>query len=272
MFVDTHCHLEMVAGLSIGTRLDAADLGRIAVIIKEAEAQQVNRIITVGTNAVASADCVTIAQRFSSVAATVGIHPCDVNDSWKIDFEQIKKMAQHHHENKIVALGEVGLDYHHKPFDKNLQAEVFRAHLDLAVNTGLPVTLHVRDAADDAMAILSLYKGKVRGVLHCFQQSLDIAKTAVEWGLYLGITATITYPNNELLRQVVRKIPLDRLLLETDAPFLPPQAFRGKPNHPAYIPIIANEIARELKMTTVEVARVTTANAYALFSFATLAH
>jgi TatD DNase family protein len=268
MFIDTHCHLEMVAGLPIGARLDEPHLNRIGTILKEAGAQQVNRIITVGTNAVTSMDCIVMAQRFDHVAAAIGIHPCDVNDGWRIDFDQIKKLAQHARENKVIALGETGLDYYHKPFDKELQIKSFKAHLDLAVTTGLPLTLHVRESADDAMAILESYKGKIRAAMHCFQQSLEVAKTVIDWGFYLGISGTVTYPKNESLRQIVKEVSLDHLILETDAPFLPPQPHRGKPNHPAYMPLIVDEVARVLKMSAAEVGQITTANANALFSFA----
>ena len=168
---------------------------------------------------------------------------------------------------RLLRLARLVWIFFHKPYDAKLQEEVFRAHLNLAVRTGLPLTLHIRSAIDEAMKILEEYKGRVRGVMHCFQQSLDVAKMAVGWGLYLGITGTVTYPKNDLLREVVKVISLDRLLLETDAPFLPPQAFRGKPNQPAYIPMIANQVAEVLEISVVEVARVTTTNANELFAF-----
>lgn len=250
MFIDTHCHLTM--------------LGSEAV--KEASDAGVSPIVTISTNLQDSIDSIKIAREHENVFATVGIHPCDVTEKWRDDFKQIEKLLENIEQNKIVGLGETGLDFYHKPFDKQRQIDLFKAHIECALRYDLPLVVHMRDSADEVLKILEFYKGnQLRGVAHCFLQNKQIADQLIEWGFYLGIGGPLTYPKNNDLRELFKTIPLDNVLLETDAPFLPPQPYRGKKNHPRYIPIIAQELAkiREIELSTVS--DTTTANARRLF-------
>ena len=168
-----------------------------------------------------------------------------------------------------MAIGEVGLDFYHKPFDAPRQRDCFKAHIELALEHNLALSIHVREAGQELLRVLDEYHKQIkRAVIHCFSQPQDFADEVLKWGFYLGIDAPITYPKNELLRSVVINAPLTSLVLETDAPFLPPQALRGKKNHPAYIAMFAGVIADLKGVSVEEVAAVTTKNAQKLFGLA----
>ncbi len=275
MFVDTHCHLNMLVKKDEDAFLQENDYQIIEEKISEAQAADVKRIITIGTSVNESINSVNIAKRFEDVYAVVGLHPCDCAINWKDDFVKIKELIKNKassfvkttadKENKIVGIGETGLDFFHKPFDKERQIEAFRLHIELAIENNLPVVVHVRESAEEVLKVLQDYKKEIKGVIHCFSQKKDFADEALKLGLYLGINGPITYPKNEWFRNVVRQLPLESLLLETDAPFLPPQKLRGKQNLPAYIPIIAQAIADIKNIDVKEVGDVTTLNAQKLF-------
>ncbi len=197
--------------------------------------------------------------------SVVGLHPCDCTQDWGEDFSKIKELVENRKHNKIVAIGETGLDFYHEPFHRGRQLSSFEAHIEFALECDLPLVVHVRESSDEILQVLEKYKKEVKGVIHCFSQDKSFADTVLEWGLYLGINAPLTYPKNEELRELIATIPLEKILLETDAPFLPPQQFRGKQNRPAYVPIIAQAIANAKKIDVSEVERVTTENAQKLF-------
>ena len=241
MFVDTHCHLTMM-------REEGLDK-----ILQEASAEGVEKIITIGTTLDDTLASIEIARSYKNVFATVGIHPCDCGQGWRKDFCEFESLVKKDNKN-IIGVGETGLDFYHKPFFKERQIDAFKAHIELSIKHDLALVLHIRDSADEALKVLEEYKGEMRGVAHCFCQSQDVADILVEWGFYLGIGGPITYPKNNKLRDVVKQVPLEKLLLETDAPFLPPQKFRGKRNYPKYIPIIAQAIA-DIKGVDVGVVR-----------------
>lgn len=256
MFVDTHCHLTLMQAIA-GKTVDE--------VVADAAAVGVDRIITIATTLQDAEACAAITKEFDSLWMTAGIHPCDCSESWKKDFSTIKKLVQKR-ESKIVALGETGLDFYHKPFFKQRQIDSFIAHIECAMEHDLPVIVHLRDSAEAVLKVLERYKGEVRGVVHCFSQKKDIADILLEFGFYLGFGGTISYPKNEWLRELIQTIDLRRILLETDAPFLPPQPFRGKRNFPKYIPLIAQIIADLRGIAVDEVGAVTSQNAEDLFS------
>lgn len=266
MFIDTHCHINMIVKKEFDRLLAPDQLIQAADVIKQAQNAAVGIIINVGTSLPESLNSVMLAQKYDSIYATVGIHPCDCTPDWRKDFEQIKNLARHKQENKIVAIGEIGLDFYHKPFDMQRQKDAFKAQIELALEYDLPLSIHVRDAGEETLRVLEEYAREIKGaVIHCFSQNNDFASTVLEWGFYVGIDAPIGYPKNQILRDVVAKIPLERIILETDSPFLPPQEFRGRPNSPAYLPLFVPVIAELKGVSVQEVERVTTDNACKLF-------
>jgi len=266
MFVDTHCHLNMLVKKEFDVLLTPDQIEAIDAIIQEAYNAGVKKIINVGTSLLESINSVEIAKHYVTVFATVGIHPCDATESWYNDFKEIEKLAQHKEKNKIVGIGEVGLDFYHKPFFRQRQEDVFKAHIELAIEHKLPLSIHVRDAGDELLEVIEPYAKNITGaVIHCFSQNQAFANTVIQWGFYIGIDAPITYPKNEQLRDIVRNISLNNIIFETDSPFLPPQEYRGKQNRPAYIPLFAQTVADLKKETLAVVQEVTTANVKKLF-------
>lgn len=265
MFIDTHCHLNIMVAKEVDAPLQPTDFPIIQAHVAQAAQAGVTTIINVGTSLPESHNSMMIAACCPNVYATVGIHPCDATASWRDDMVQLESWVKEKGKNKIVGIGETGLDYYHKPFDGALQKEVFSAHIELANRYDLPLVVHVREAGDDLLKVLEQYKGRARGVIHCFQQSLAFAQTVIEWGFYIGIDAPITYPKNGPFREIVAQIPLSSIVLETDAPFLPPQEYRGRPNHPAYLPGFAQTVADLHGVTREELAASSSNNARRLF-------
>lgn len=267
MFIDTHCHLNMLVKSSFDTLLTDQELAAIEPIVREAHAAGVEKIINIGTSVPESLNSIAIAQRYDGVYATVGLHPCDCSEQWHADFKKIEQLVVQKQKNKIVAIGEIGLDFYHKPFFRSRQEDALKAQLELALEHKLPVVLHVRDAGDELLAVLEPYVADLVGaVFHCFSQQQDYANIVLGWGCYIGIDAPITYPKNEGLREIVRNAPLNKILLETDAPFLPPQQYRGQQNKPVYVPLFAQTVADVKGVDIAVVEEVTTANACKLFT------
>jgi TatD DNase family protein len=265
MFVDTHCHMNMMVGKKFDEMLRSEHFARIVQVIERAKASGVGKIITVGTSLAETKNVVAIAQKHENVWATAGIHPCDCTQFWQDDFNHIKKLVQDKQEHKIVAIGETGLDFFHKPFDKQRQIDAFKAHIELSLEYQLPLVIHIRDSVDEVLYVLEPYQRQARGVFHCFMQEKYVADLAITWGWFIGINGPITYPKNEWFRTLVSQIKLDHVLLETDAPFLPPQQMRGKQNSPEYIPLIAQVVADLHGVSLQVVEEKTTMNATKLF-------
>jgi TatD DNase family protein len=263
MFVDTHCHLPMMVKKEFDTKLQKNHFPLIQKILDDAKQNNVERIITIATSIPESHNAITIAKQFENVYATIGIHPCDCKELWRQDFEEITKLIKC--KNTIVGIGETGLDFYHKPFFKQRQIDAFKFHIELALENNLPLIIHIRESVDEVLKILEQYKNQAHGVAHCFSQSLDIAKLFIDWNFFIGIGGPITYPKNFTLRNIVKNISLEKIVLETDAPFLPPQPYRGQQNHPKYIPLIAQEIANVKEVVLEVVEEVTTKNACKLF-------
>jgi len=231
----------------------------------EAKDAGVQRMLTISVDE-SSLDFVSNAVRqFTEVFGSVGFHPHDASALTEALEDRIRKLAQE--EKKLVAIGETGLDYHYMYSPVEVQQQVFRKQLRLAEELNLPVVMHSREAETDTLKILKDIPVKSLGVAHSFTSSFEMARTLVEMGWYLGINGIVTFKNAEDLREVVRWLPLDKLLLETDSPFLAPIPFRGKPNKPAHIPAIATFIAELRDISLQELAEQTSENAQRLFNF-----
>lgn len=260
MLVDTHCHINF----------DAYDEDRAAVI-ERAAAAGVSRIINPGTDLNTSREGIALADHYTGIYAAVGIHPnstADITPTWMDD---IGTLAAH---PKVLAVGEIGLDYYWDKSPKQNQVAAFEAQLALASRLELPVIIHNREASEDVMGILENWVHDLPpalkdrpGVLHSFSAPVSIAERALAAGFYLGFTGPITYKNADDLRRIAANVPLDRILVETDGPFLTPIPYRGKRNEPAYIPLISERLAAIKTIPSDEMARATTANAEYLFRF-----
>ena len=249
-FIDTHCHLDKLESNPEET-------------VEEAKQEGVKTMVTISVDE-ESFDFVSKAvKQFKDVYGTVGIHPHDASEfSPKLE-KSILKMARE--QDKLIAIGETGLDYHYMNSSSEDQQFAFRKQLQIAVEVNLPVVLHTREAETDTINILKEIPVPALGVAHSFTSSLMMAKTLLDMGWYLGINGIVTFKNAEDLREIVRWIPMDRLLLETDSPFLAPIPFRGKPNKPAHIPIIASFVAELRNITIEHLAEKTSENAQRLF-------
>ncbi|GMQ78777.1 MAG: TatD family hydrolase [Anaerolineae bacterium] len=254
MIVDTHCHLDF----------EWFDDDREQVI-ERAGAAGVSNIIVPALDLANSRTVLELAGQYESVFGAVGVHPnssANWEDNW---IDAISDLAQ---QPKCVAIGEIGLDYYRDSSPKLVQQTALEAQLHLAWKRNLPVIIHNRDSDHDLINLLkaSPIAGRDHpGVLHSFLTSWEIAEQALDLGFYIGFTGPITYKNSDSLRQVIKKVPLDRILVETDAPFLTPQAKRGQRNEPAYVAFIVEELARIKQRPVEEIAAITTGNATALF-------
>lgn len=254
--VDSHCHLDY-----------APMADDVAGTIARARTAGVGTLLTIGTKLREFDKVRAIAEAHDNVFCSVGIHPHEAA-SEHADTERLVDLAAH---PKVVGIGECGLDYYYDKSPREQQQENFRAHLRAASQTGLPLIVHTRDADDDMAAMLTgaTAAGPLRGVLHCFTSSRALADTALALGFYVSISGIVTFKNAEALRDVVRALPLDRLLVETDSPFLAPIPMRGKPCEPAYVAHTAAKVAELKGVSPAELARVTTANFFTLFDRAT---
>ncbi|MBI5666557.1 MAG: TatD family hydrolase [Chloroflexi bacterium] len=258
--IDTHCHLNF----------DSYDDDRDAVIARAAAAG-VDRIILPAVDITTSREVLALCDRYPGLYAAVGIHPNDTADFTESTLDEIATLVHH---PRVVAIGEIGLDYYWNKSPKAQQFAAFEAQLALAARVGLPVIIHNRDASDDVIRILETWAStlpeplKTRpGVLHSFSGSMAIAERALAAGFYLGFTGPITYKKADETRAIAARVPPDRLLVETDGPFLTPTPYRGKRNEPAYILYIVDRLAALHLMKAEEMARITTENAERLFNF-----
>lgn len=266
MLIDTHCHINMMVKKSFDTPLEPSHLPMVQNIIEQAKTAGVSLIINVGTRSIENANCVLLAQTFNSLFATVGIHPND-SDTWQEDFELLQRWVQKKETNKIVGIGECGMDMHYPEYNIVRQRDAFKAQIELALEHDLALIVHSRDAYDETLRILEEYKNNItRAVMHCFSYDQAFANTATSWNFVLGIGGTLTYPKNNHLKNIVKSIDLKNIVLETDAPFLPPQTMRGQQNHPKEIVTIAQFIAELRGETFDTIAKQTTENALTLFN------
>ena len=254
MLIDSHAHIQ---GKEYAGEIDA--------VIARARAAGVEKIIAVGGagDMSSNTEAVALAKTFSDIYATVGMHPHDAKDVGAEELQKLKNLAA---EPKVVAIGETGLDYYYNHSPREVQRRVFGQFIHLARETGLPIVVHERDAAQDVADLLRTEgAGKLRGVIHCFTGNYEAARAYLDLGFYISFTGIITFKNADALRDVVRNVPLERMLVETDSPYLTPVPHRGKRNEPAYVRYVAETVARIKGLSLEEVARVTTQNVRELF-------
>jgi TatD DNase family protein len=249
--IDSHAHLEM----------PPFDRDRDQVVGR-AKAAGVEIIVTVGTTVEDCRKALEITRRYPGVYAVIGVHPHEVKDIDGGTYASLKEMAKH---EKVVAYGEIGLDFFRNLSPRAIQIQRFGEQLELATELNLPVVIHDRDAHRETMNLLKGWKGPRRGIIHCFSGDYPMARQCIDLGFYISIPGTVTFEKSEKLRSIVRELPLETLLVETDCPYLTPNPFRGKRNEPAYVVHTARKIAEIKGKSFEEVAAVTTANAKALF-------
>ncbi len=251
MLIDSHAHIDD----------DRFDADREAVLSR-ARAAGVDLIVNIGADMASSARSVALAEQYPQVYATVGMHPHDAKDMREQDYQQLVRWAA---QPKVVAIGEIGLDYHYDLSPRPVQQEVFLRQLDIARQTGKPFVVHEREAHADTFEIIRSAAKGLEGVFHCFSGSVETARQYLKLGFYVSIAGPVTFPKSAKTKEVARYVPLDRLLVETDSPYLTPQAFRGRRNEPAYVRLVAEEIAALRELPLEELARATSENACRLF-------
>lgn len=252
MLFDTHAHYY--------DRKFNDDRDEILSVMKE---NGVGYIINAGCDIESTKECIALSEKYDFLYATAGFHPGNIRgEATDADLLEIEKLASH---KKVVAIGEIGLDYHYEGFDKAQQKDIFARQLALGEKFGMPVVIHSRDACADTIDVLkATYKG-TGGVWHCFGESVETAKLALNMGLSFSIGGTVTFANNRRTVEAVSYIPLENILLETDAPYLAPTPYRGKRNSSLYIHLVAKKIAEIKGVSPEEVERITTENAKKLF-------
>lgn len=246
--VDTHCHLDN----------EKFDEDRLEVI--ERIKENLEFCVNIGYDLASSKKSLELAKEYDFIYAVIGVHPIDIAEY----SEEVEKELELLGKNpKVVAIGEIGLDYHWMTEPKEIQQERFKRQLELAERLNKPVVIHTRDAMEDTVNILKEYPN-ITGVIHCYPGSLETAKQLVD-RFYLGIGGTLTFKNSKKAVEVVKDIPLDRIVIETDCPYLTPEPFRGKRNEPIYVEYVAKKIAEIKEISVEDVTKITTENAKKLY-------
>ena len=252
MLVDSHCHLDF-------PELHA----ELPAIVERMAANGVTHALTISTTLGTFPAVLRVAQSLPNVWCSAGVHPDERRDDHEADVGELVRMAQ---QPKVVAIGETGLDYFRVEGDTGWQRERFRAHIRAARETRKPLVIHTRSAAEDTLAILREEGAEeVGGVMHCFTESWDVAAAAMAMGFCISFSGIVTFKNAQALRDVAVRVPLDRILVETDSPYLAPVPHRGKTNEPAYVRHVAEEVARLRGIALEELAQATTQNFFRLF-------
>ena len=250
--VDSHCHL------------DFEDFhGRIPAVLAEMREAGVSHALCVSVTLESFPAVLALAEAHANLFASVGVHP-DTPDAGPLDPARLVRLAQH---SKVIAIGETGLDYYRQQGDLEWQRERFRAHIRAARACGKPLIVHTRAAGDDTLKIMREEGAReIGGVMHCFTESRAVAEAAIDLGFHISFSGILTFRNAGDLRAIARELPLDRILVETDSPYLAPAPHRGKPNQPAYVRFVAEELARVREVPVERVATSTSANFFKLFS------
>lgn len=258
MLIDTHTHLD-----------DARFDGDREAMIARARDAGVEAFVTIGCDLATSRAAIALADRYPFVHASIGVHPHEVKHIGDVWYDEFRRLAAH---KKVVAYGEIGLDYHYNHSSPKEQRDRFREQVALACELKLPVIIHTREAQEDTMAILREERASdVGGVFHCFSGDAWLAKDALDLGFYLSFSGVLTFHNAAMLRDIAKTVPLDRLLIETDCPYLTPVPHRGKRNEPAYVSLVARQLAQirsNPSLSTDTIGRITTENAKRLFKIA----
>ncbi len=251
MLIDTHAHLEMLEG--------------IPDVIERARDAGLERIVAVSSDLISSKKSLGIANDFSIVYAAVGVHPHEASSFNEEVLSDIEYLGT---EQKVVAIGETGLDYHYTHSPRDIQISSFRKHIELAKKLNLPLIIHVRDAHDDVLKIIKEEDAwETMGVIHCFTGDYETAKRYINEGFYISFSGMVTFKNADEIREAARKIPIERMLIETDSPYLAPIPFRGKRNEPSYVKYVAEKIAELRGVSPGKIEEETTTNAKNLFIF-----
>ena len=250
MYIDTHCHV-------FSEYYDNID-----EIINKCKNNGVSKIIVSGCDIETNKEVLELVNKYDIIYGTIGFHPTELKDFREEYFSFLEENISN---KKIVGIGEIGLDYHYEDTDKNKQINVFTRQLEIAEKYSKPIVVHSRDSIQDTYNILSNYK--LKGSIHCFSGSVEMAKLFVKLGYKLGVGGIITYKNAKNIKEVVKSIDLSYILLETDSPYLSPEPHRGTKNDPSNIPFIVEAIADIKNVSKIDVARITTDNAIAEFDF-----
>lgn len=252
MFIDSHCHLD---------RLDFAALGQdLPAALQQARDRGVHHFLCIGVDLETFPQVLAAAEAYEDVSASVGVHPLHM-ESLEPEIAKLIELAAH---PKVVAIGETGLDYHYGQEVPADQQRRFRKHIEAANTCNLPLIVHTRDAKADTIRLLKEEQAKA-GVLHCFTEDWPMAEAALDLGFYISFSGIVSFANAKALREVAQKVPLDRMLIETDSPWLAPVPYRGKTNQPAYVVEVAETIAKLRGIAVEEVGRQTTENFRQLF-------
>lgn len=254
MLVDSHCHLDFP---------DFAE--ERAAIVARAKAAGVERMVTISTRVKRFPQILAIAEEFDEVFCSVGTHPHNADEELDVTAEELVRLSRH---PKVVAIGEAGLDYFYDKAPREAQAQGLRTHIAAARETKLPLVIHARSADEDMASILTdqTGKGAFPFILHCFSSGAELARIGVELGGYVSFSGILTFKNSAELRDIARDVPRERLLVETDAPYLAPIPFRGKRNEPAYVANTAAVLAETIGISASEIAAITTDNFFRLFT------
>jgi TatD DNase family protein len=254
MLIDTHCHLDFP---DFETERD--------VIIERAQAAGVGQMITISTRVKKFDTILAIAENYANVFCSVGTHPHNADEELDIETDDLVRLSAH---PKVVAIGEAGLDYFYDNAPRNAQAIGLRRHIAAARQTQLPLVIHSRSADDDMADILTeeTGKGAFPFLLHCFSSGPELAKVGIDLGGYISFSGILTFPKSEELREIAKTVPHNRMIVETDAPYLAPKPFRGKRNEPAYVAHTALVLAETIGVSPEEIAAITTDNAFRVFS------
>ena len=255
MYFDSHCHLD---------RIDLAEHdNKIITLLDTIRSNQVTRMVCIGVNLETFDTMYQKIDPFPEIFCSVGVHP-DYEDVLEPTIDTLVNLSKN---SKVVAIGETGLDYMNSTVDMQWQRDRFAIHIDAAKETGLPLIIHTREARDDTLKIM-VERGAadVGGVMHCFTEDWEMAKQAIDMNFYISISGIVTFNQAANVREMAKKIPLDRLLIETDSPWLSPTPYRGKQNHPGRVPLVADKLA-EIRQEDVEtIAQATFDNANRLFN------
>lgn len=252
MLFDTHAHLE-----------DKKFFNDVDQVIEDARNQDISLILNVGYNLSHAHKSIALAQKYDCIYAAVGLHPHDAKDGSRQFWEELYKLAQ---QPRVVALGEMGLDYYWDNSPRDIQRDVFRTQIGIAKDLQLPIIIHDRDAHQDVLTIVKEERAsEVGGVFHAYSGSWEMAQEVLDLGFYISIGGPVTFKNARKILEVARKAPLDRILIETDCPYLTPHPYRGKRNEPKYVKLVAEKIAELRNISYEEVARATKNNGLRLF-------
>lgn len=261
--IDTHAHLDF----------PQFDADRETVVAR-ALAAGVKIINTIGVDVGASQKAIELADRYPGIFASIGVHPQEAGKAKKEDIDKLQEMTRH---PRVIAIGELGLDFYRDQAPREAQLQVLQWELEMAAKSGLPIIIHCRQAQEYMLPLIrewsasfKLPEGKPRGILHCFNDDLEIAESYLSMGFYISLGAYLGYPSSARLREIVKNLPPDRLVVETDSPFLPPQKFRGQRNEPAYVVMTLSVLAEIKGVTLEEMARQTTQNAVRVFNLPAL--